>query len=87
MYNWNTNLVDDGDEYIIKVISHGGYNMQQEFVSEVFSIDNVEEPGPSGPDPLLLSLTIGGIIIGGVVVAGVVFFVMRRRINRVPPET
>ena len=87
-FNWNTNLVADGDTYTLKVISYGGYNMQQESVSEVFSIDNVEEPesGPSGPDPLILTLTIGGIIFGGVALAGGIYYVMRRRSKRVLPQ-
>ena len=85
-YSWNTESVDDGDEYVVKVTSNGGYNMQQEFVSGVFSIDNVKN-GKNGPDPLILSLIIGGIVGGVVVAGGGTYYVMRRRsTKRVPPE-
>jgi len=78
-YEWNTSLVADGDQYMIRVDASDGLHTSSDTSDAVFAIDNIPDTTPGGGgtplDPTLL-LIIGGVIV---VVIVVIIIVMKKR--------
>ena len=79
-FEWNTTLVADGDQYLIRLDASDGLHTSSDTSNAVFEIDNIADTGTGTGgggllDPTLL-LIIGGAII---VVIVLIFVVMKKR--------
>jgi len=76
-YDWNTTLVEDGEQYLVRVIADDGVLTKSDESDAVFSIDNIPDTTPGGTpiDPTLLAI-IGGVLV---VVIIIIVVVMKKR--------
>ena len=75
-FYFDSNLLPDGDQYMIRVVAIDAVNGQisEDFSDSSFEIDNIPSPGGSGIDPVFAGGSL--ILLGRAGVGG--FFVFRR---------
>jgi len=78
-YDWNTTLVADGEQYLVRVVASDGVTTGADVSDAVFAIDNIPETTPGGGgiplDPTLLAIIAGVAIVAIILIV----IVMKKR--------